>query len=133
MNRWGISDQDEAKIRKRDKRCVYCDIKMKTYPHARGVPRDKATWEHINNNDLNPKHLSNIVLCCGECNTSKGAKKLLEWFESDYCKKGNINKKTVSPVVKNWLRNHKSDKPNSRTYAGGNRAFIELLVARIGA
>jgi hypothetical protein len=64
MNRWGISRRDEAEIRKRDKRCVYCHIKMKAYPHARGAPKDKATWEHINNNDLNPKHLINIVICC---------------------------------------------------------------------
>jgi hypothetical protein len=107
MNKWVISGRDEAEIRKRDKRCVYCDVKMKAYQKARGVPRDKATWEHIDNNDSNPKHLINIVICCGECNTSKSAKKLLEWFESEYCKQNNINERTVSPVVKNWLRHHK--------------------------
>jgi 5-methylcytosine-specific restriction endonuclease McrA len=107
MNRWGIPDRDEAEIRRRDKRCVYCHVKMKAHPKARGVPGDKITWEHINNSDLNPKHRINIVLCCGQCNNSKGAKKLLEWFESDYCKKRNINEKTVSRAVKDWLRHYK--------------------------
>lgn len=106
MNRWHIPDGLADKIRKRDKLCVYCHVKMKAYPKARGVPKNKATWEHINNNDLNPKHLINIVICCGECNANKGAKKLLGWFESDYCKKRNINEKTVSAVVRHWLRNY---------------------------
>lgn len=104
MNRWRISDRDEAEIRKRDKRCVYCHVKMKAHPKAKGVPGDKLTWEHINNNDLNPKHRINVVLCCGQCNNSKGATKLLEWFKSDYCKKRNINERTVSRAVKAWLR-----------------------------
>ena len=108
MNRWGIPDRDEAEIRRRDKRCVYCHVQMKAHPKARGVPGDKITWEHINNSDLNPKHRINIVLCCGQCNNSKGAKKLLKWFESDYCKNRNINERTVSRAVKLWLRHYKS-------------------------
>lgn len=108
MNDWNVPAGPEAKIRKRDKRCVYCHVKMKPCPKARGVPRNKATWEHINNNDVNPKHLINIVICCGACNSSKGAKKLLAWFESDYCKANDINKKTVSAVVRNWLRYYKA-------------------------
>ena len=52
MNRWGIPDGLEKKIRKRDKLCVYCHIKLKEHPRTIGVPRSKATWEHINNNDL---------------------------------------------------------------------------------
>jgi 5-methylcytosine-specific restriction endonuclease McrA len=105
MNRWNIPDETEAQIRKRDKRCVYCHVAMKERPHARGVPRDKATWEHIDNNDV--RALTNVVLCCGACNTSKGAKELAEWFASEYCKKRKINERTVSPVVRNWLRQHK--------------------------
>jgi hypothetical protein len=64
MNSWSISRRDEAKIRRHEKRCVYCHFKMKTHPKARGTPGNKATWEHINNSDLIPKHLINIVLCC---------------------------------------------------------------------
>jgi len=104
MNRWHIPDELADKIRKRDKLCVYCHIKLKEYPHANGVPRNKGTWEHINNNDL--VSVDNIVRCCGACNTSKGAKRLLNWFESEYCKKKNINEKTVLAVVKIWLRDY---------------------------
>ena len=106
MNSWGIPTRLETQIRKRDRRCVYCHIVLKEYPHARGVPKNKATWEHIDNDDL--RSARNIVRCCGACNSSKGAKKLLEWFESEYCKKKNINESTVSVVVKNWLRHRDS-------------------------
>jgi hypothetical protein len=106
MNRWKIPDWLEHKVRKRDKLCVYCHIVLKEYPHARGVPRNKATWEHMDNDDL--RSATNIVRCCGACNTSKGTKGLIEWFESDYCKKRNINERTVLPVVRNWLRHPKS-------------------------
>jgi hypothetical protein len=80
---------------------------MKARPKARGVPKDKAIWEHFNNNDVNPARRINIALCCGQCNSSKGAKKLLKWFESNYCKERNINAKTVSLAVKVWLRHYK--------------------------
>jgi hypothetical protein len=106
MNSWNIPDWLEDKIRRRDKLCIYCHIKMKSYPRARGVPRNKATWEHIDNDDMRSE--TNIAICCGACNTSKGAKTLSEWFESEYCNKKNINEKTVSAVVRNWLRHRKS-------------------------
>jgi hypothetical protein len=104
MNRWNIPDDLEKKIRKRDKLCVYCRTKLREYPHTSGVPRNKATWEHINNNDL--RSAINVVRCCGACNSSKGTKKLLDWFESEYCKKRDINKKKVRAAVKNWLRDY---------------------------
>ena len=104
MKAWGISADNQARIRKRDKRCVYCGGKLRRHQKARGAPSDKATWEHIDNENLDPKHLINIVVSCGACNTSKGAKKLLKWFESEYCKRNKINQSTVSPVVKRWLK-----------------------------
>src|SRR5690242_17136034 len=106
MNRWKIPNWLEAKVRRRDKLCVYCRNVMRNYPHARGVPRDKATWEHIDN--VGPPSAANIVRCCGACNTSKGTKSLSKWFESKYCEKNNINEKTVSAVVRNWLKHRKS-------------------------
>jgi len=45
----------------------------------------------------------------GACNTSRGAKNILDWFESDYCKKKNINGRTVSSVVRKWLRRHAAE------------------------
>jgi len=104
MNRWGIPDAVEKKVRKRDKLCVYCHIKLREYPRAIGVPRNKATWEHINNDDL--RLAINVVRYCGACNTSKGTKTLLQWFESEYCKERNINERTVRAAVKNWLREY---------------------------
>jgi hypothetical protein len=80
---------------------------MRRHQNARGVPSDKATWEHIDNENLDPKDLINIVISCGACNTSKGAKNLLEWFESEYCKRKDINKRTVSRAVKEWLRRYR--------------------------
>lgn len=106
MNRWNIPPWLEDKIRRRDKKCVYCHTVLNEYPHAKGVPRNKATWEHMNNDDLRSE--ANIVRCCGACNTSKGAKDLLQWFESEYCKQKNINEKTVLPLVRNWLKHRKS-------------------------
>ena len=105
MNKWGIDPEVERRVRKRDKRCVYCHAAMKERPRARGVPRNKATWEHIDNNDLRSD--TNVVRCCGACNTSKGAKRLSDWFESEYCKRKKINETTVSAVVKNWLSNRR--------------------------
>jgi hypothetical protein len=51
---------------------------------------------------------TNIVRYCGAYNASKGAKKLAEWFESEYCKRKNINEKTVSPVIRTWQRKSRS-------------------------
>ena len=39
-----------------------------------------------------------------------GAKKLLEWFESEYCKKRDINEKKVLAAVKNWLRDYRASR-----------------------
>lgn len=107
MNRWNIPELLEEQIRKRDKRCVYCRIAFERYLPATRRRIKIATWEHIDN-DVRNKTLDNVVLCCGACNSSKGAKKLLDWFASDYCKKRNINKRTVLPIVKNWLKDRES-------------------------
>jgi 5-methylcytosine-specific restriction endonuclease McrA len=102
MNRWNIPAALENEIRKRDKRCVYCRVVFQGYAGARGARKNTASWEHIDNDELNLSR-TNIVLCCGGCNSSKGAKRLLEWLASEYCTKRNINMRTVSPVVRKWL------------------------------
>jgi len=104
MNRWNIPDWLEGKIRKRDKCCVYCRIPMKESSGHRVGRKKRATWEHIDNDEWRQASETNVVRCCGSCNSSKGAKPLKKWLESDYCKKKTINKKTVMPVVKRWLR-----------------------------
>ena len=98
LNNWGIPDWLEEKVRKRDKLCVYCGVKMKEYPHTKGTPSDKATFEHIDNDG--PPSEENIVMCCGSCDASKGVKKLSDWLESSYCKKKKISRETVADVVR---------------------------------
>jgi len=87
---------------------------MKECRRAKGVPRNKATWEHLDNN-VSHKTEANIVRCCGACNSSKGAKRLVKWFESDYCKKKRINERTVRPIVRNWLKRKTEGKPAAKS------------------
>ncbi len=94
---WEIEVALAEKVILRDKACVYCG--------AGG----RATWEHIINPTRNHGLVKwnkswNIALCCNSCNSSKGDKKLLDWFDSGYCKKKNINQKTVANIVKTFIR-----------------------------
>jgi len=100
-NSWGIPDWLEKKVRDRDKFCVYCHIELKEHLDIKGTPKDKATFEHLTNENLPLE--DNIVMCCGSCNSSRGAKELLDWFNSDYCKKKNINKETVAEIIKKYM------------------------------
>jgi 5-methylcytosine-specific restriction endonuclease McrA len=102
-NDWGISEEDEAKLRRKYKRCVYCPVKMKPHPHSPGTPNDKATFEHIDNNEKNLKPW-NICMCCGRCNKSKGSKKLSAWLQSGYFEKYKINKGKVAQIIKDYLK-----------------------------
>jgi 5-methylcytosine-specific restriction endonuclease McrA len=101
-NKWNIPDWIEKKVMERDKYCVYCNVEMKEYSHTKGTPRDKATFEHIDNYGSSSDE-NNIAMCCTSCNSSRGAKKLLDWFESPYCKKKNITKETVASPIKRYL------------------------------
>ena len=95
-NNWNISDRLEKKIKNRDKICVYCRAVF------RDNFRDKATWEHIDNNENNICE-SNITLCCHSCNASKGNRKLEDWLNSLYCKKKKINEETVASIIKQFI------------------------------
>lgn len=104
-NNYGILPKVEANIRKKYKKCVYCDTKTKEYPSS-----DKATIEHIYNDEPLINEEWNLVMCCHSCNSSKKAKKLLSWFKSDFCKGKNrrnkiINEKSVAKVIKKYIRN----------------------------
>lgn len=99
MNRWGIPNWLEQEVEARDRNCVYCGIKLK----KTGARKNKPSWEHIIN-DASIVTLENIALCCVACNSSKGAKQLVDWIESDYCKKKGVNKKTVAPIIRRALK-----------------------------
>ena len=105
---------DKERIIKRDSVCIYCGKKMR---NGKDVPRtDWATVEHLNHRsdwDSVGDHyregndVTEIVgMCCWSCNASRGALPLPDWFEKSYCKKKNINIKTVAPVVRNFLKKY---------------------------
>jgi hypothetical protein len=104
---FGIPDDVLSEIMERDKKCVYCH-KVMIYPYIGKNAKDSATIEHLSPDP--PFHwsdgmqASNIVMCCGSCNPSRGAKQLADWFNSAYCLAGNINENTVAEPVKNYLQ-----------------------------
>lgn len=109
-NYFGIPENIEEEIRARDAVCVYCGAEMKMYNGVIGTPSDKATIEHLSfdgpfywKDELNRE---DIVICCGKCNSSRGKKKLIEWFGSAYCLERNINKDTVAEPVRNFLQRY---------------------------
>ncbi len=98
MNNWNIPNWLELKVIQRDINCVYCGIKF-----DKKNKKNSATWEHIIN-DAKIITEENIALCCCSCNASKGAKKLSDWLNSNYCNNKKININNVSLVVKRHLK-----------------------------
>jgi hypothetical protein len=99
-NTYGISEQDEREIRARDKKCVYCRILMKQYPHA--ICASGATIEHFNNNGpFKVKY--NLAICCRRCNSSKGTMSLSTWFKTPYCRRKQISKEKVLKPVREYM------------------------------
>ncbi len=107
-NRFGIPIDIENEIRERDTDCVYCRRQMKSYHQVKGTRGDQATIEHFNLDG--PFYWSHglekedLAICCRGCNSSRGMKKLLEWFETPYCVERNINENTVANPVKKYIR-----------------------------
>src|SRR5690349_6795899 len=99
MNKWMIPAWLEGEVRQRDKVCVYCRVLMIESPSADRSRRTVATWEHIIN-DATIVTRENIARCCASCNSSKGAKRLSLWIESNYCKQHGISRDTVADIVK---------------------------------
>lgn len=95
-NRWGIPKETEDIVKNRDVNCVYCGVNFNTESKSR---KHKPSWEHIVN-DIRINGPDNIALCCMSCNASKGAKLLVDWLKSDYCKKNKITIDSVAEVVK---------------------------------
>lgn len=67
MNGWGIPEWLENEVKKRDKFCVYCGIRLIEKMSARGSRKNVATWEHIIN-DASIVTRENIARCCVACN-----------------------------------------------------------------
>jgi hypothetical protein len=105
-NQFGIPHDELEKVRERDKNCVYCHKEM-LYPFVPGNQSDSATIEHLNFDGpfywKDNLQIQDIVICCGSCNSSRGIKKLPDWFLSEYCLERNINENTVTNPVKDYL------------------------------
>jgi hypothetical protein len=106
-NKYGLPKDELKRIRERDKNCVYCHKKMVNSNNSSKY-RDWATIEHLNN--LPPwDNIDTVAFCCGSCNSSRGNKKLLDWFKSSYCTERNINYDTVAAPVREYI--DKYEKP----------------------
>jgi hypothetical protein len=111
ITKYGIPQNQLDVIVARDKDCVYCHKIMILHDIANRS--DSATIEHLNHRedwdsvqDFNSKNMPVypiIAICCWSCNSSRGRKPLLEWFQSNYCKKWNISQTTVSKVVRDYI------------------------------
>lgn len=101
-NKYGISIEDEKRIRTRDKTCVYCHKEMMS-SNGGGWCGDWATIEHLNY--LPPwNNPATVAMCCWSCNSSRSNKKLTDWFKSSYCMDKNINTETVAKPVKDYIK-----------------------------
>ena len=99
MNRWKIPAWLEQEVLDRDRYCIYCGV---VFTEQAGPRRSRRSWEHIIN-DARLISRENIAFCCIGCNASKGAKVLVEWLESNYCKSRGITEQSVSSVVREAL------------------------------
>jgi hypothetical protein len=104
VNQYGLDEAELAKIRARDKDCVYCHKKM-LFPFVAKRQGDSATIEHFNIVPPWNKH-ETVAICCGACNSSRSDKKLRDWFKAPYCIQRNINEKTVAPCVRDYLKHN---------------------------
>lgn len=113
-NEFGIPENELQKVRSRDKKCAYCRKEM-IFPYDVNRRKDSATIEHLNfdgpfywNDD--GFQIEDIIYCCQSCNSSRGIKKLQDWFKTKYCVEKNINENTVSNPVKEYLNRKKKNR-----------------------
>lgn len=103
MNKWGIPEWLEKKVRERDKKCVYCGEELLEKMPAQGSSKELASWEHIVN-DARIITAENIALCCLACNASKGSKHLSDWMQSAYCRRKGISRDSVADIINDALK-----------------------------
>lgn len=103
-NKYGLPEDALKRVRARDKRCVYCGADM-VQPRQGTSTCNWATIEHLNH--LPPwDNPATIAICCGSCNSSRGAKPVLKWFASDYCRDKGIGPTTVARPVLEYIRRY---------------------------
>lgn len=100
-NNYGLNKIELKKIFERDKSCVYCHKVMKSHD-VKNSRSDWFTIEHLNY--LPPwNNPATVTICCWACNSSRGNKKIRDWFKTTYCMNKNIKKSTVSKPVQTYL------------------------------
>jgi hypothetical protein len=105
-NNYGLPNDELESIFKRDKTCVYCHKTM--FDHLANSKRsDWYTIEHLNY--LPPwNNPTTVAICCWSCNSSRGNKKLIDWFKTAYCVSKNINEETVTEIVRKYIQDIES-------------------------
>ena len=98
MNRWNIPQWFEVEVRGRDTACIYCGAVFGSVDGHGSRP----SWEHIIN-DARIITRENIALCCRSCNSSKGARLLVDWITLPYCKRRGISRETVAEIARKAL------------------------------
>lgn len=100
-NNYGLPKIELQKIFERDSVCVYCKKIMKSH-NSNNQRADWFTIEHLNY--VPPwNNFKTVTICCWSCNSSRGNKKIREWFNTSYCINKNINEKTVATPVREYL------------------------------
>jgi hypothetical protein len=97
-NRYGVSGEVLADLRRRDQHCVYCGVFMSDKRDPANM-LTLATIEHLYPPGNDSRWIS---WCCRACNSSH-RKPLREWFRSAYCIQRGINENTVAPIIKEFL------------------------------
>src|SRR5262245_21563265 len=107
-NDFQIPPDVELRIRREFKTCAYCGRRFRSPVGGIGTCGTKATIEHLNRHGptywsegLREEHL---VIVCGRCNSSRGRKRLSEWFASPYCTSRCIGPNTVAQRVRQYVR-----------------------------
>jgi hypothetical protein len=98
--RYDIPDRVARHVARRDKSCVYCKLRFRIGARSRN---NLASWEHMDDDSVKHPKVWNIALCCGCCNNSRGPKGLAKWLDSAYCRKKNISRQTIAPVIRRYL------------------------------
>lgn len=102
-NNYGLPTDKLQKIFERDKVCVYCKKVMVSHD-KQNVRADWFTIEHLNY--LPPwNNPETVTICCWSCNSSRGNKKIRDWFKTSYCLSRNISINRVAVRVRKYIEN----------------------------
>jgi hypothetical protein len=100
-NNYGLPATELQKIFERDKVCVYCKKTMMSHDTG-NIRSDWYSIEHLNY--LPPwNNPATVTISCWSCNSSRGNKKIRDWFTKPYCLERGIELDTVSKVVRRYI------------------------------